>query len=377
MKKYKKKVMIGLHIPLILCILSLFGICNVGIECRAQEYDVDAEIRTDVDGVVEDFYEILPDGVEIGTIDEASEYVGIKSLMKGVIGTALGQKGAALSFLMTLIGVGMISAVASLGNKEMCTVSSRAVGTVSSALLFERLISLVVGARSSLAEIGEFFGALIPIGLTVNSIGASPSTASTQAIGMGLTLGAYTFISQKLLAPLVTAVFVASAVSGIDPLFGKISKGIKGVFLWTVGIFTALVSATFSLQSAISSSADSAVIRGARYAISGSIPIVGNAVSGALGLVAGGASYARGLIGGGSIAVVFALALSPLITLLIYRLCLRLGIFFSTVCSLDTAQSVLTSFLGAFDALIATYALTCTVYTVELVAFLKGGAGFA
>ena len=144
-----------------------------------------------------------------------------------------------------------------------------------------------------------------------------------------------------------------------------------------VGIFTALVGATFSLQSAISAGADSAVIRSARYAISSAVPIVGNAVSSALGVVAGGVSYARGLVGGGAIAALFVLALTPLITLILYRLCLRLGIFFCSVCSLGGCESVLNSFLCAFDALVAVYALTVTVYAVELVAFLKGGASFA
>ena len=38
---------------------------------------------------------------------------------------------------------------------------------------------------------------------------------------------------------------------------------------------------------------------------------------------------------------------------------------------------MLASFSGAVDAILATYALTITVYIVELLAFLKGGASIA
>ena len=377
MKKYKKKVNKKLHISIITLIFTLLRPIFFGAVCHAQEYDADVEVRGDVEGVIEDFTSALPDGVEIEDLSDVSEKLGVKSILSGIINAIKGEKGNISAFLFTLLGIGLIGAVASVGEKETCVFASRAVGIVSAALLFERLAYLVTDALESLEEIDGFFGALIPVSLAVNSIGASPSTASVQAVGMGVTLSAYSFISQKLLAPIVTAIFVASASSGIDPLFARIAKGVKAIFLWVVGIFTALVGATFSLQSAISAGADSAVIRSARYAISGSIPIVGNAVSGALGVVAGGVSYARGLVGGGAIAVLFVLTLAPLVTLILYRLCLRLGIFFASTCSLGGCESVLNSFLCALDALVAVYALTVTVYTVELVAFLKGGASFA
>jgi hypothetical protein len=118
-------------------------------------------------------------------------------------------------------------------------------------------------------------------------------------------------------------------------------------------------------------------IRSAKYAASGTIPIVGNAVAGALGLVFGGISYARSIVGTGAIAVILSLVLSPLVTLFAYRAVLRLGICFCSLCSVDGCESIFSSFLGALDSLIAVYSLTAVVYVTELVAFLKGGVSLA
>ena len=374
MKKDKDKVNKKLQKVLVVMILSIFCLWIACIECCAEDGKTENKVEENVDGILKDFEKNLPEEYS-GSVDikEVSESVGIKRILENVLISIKENGGEISRFLLTLLGVGLIGTLASLIGNEMGATSSRAVAVVTSAMLFERLLFLIRGAVESLNEIGNFFGAVIPITLAVNSLGVSPTTATAQALGMGITLSAYSYISQSLILPIVSAIFVTSAASSIDPIFGRISSGVKSVFMWIIGIFTALVGATFSLQSVISKNADSAVIRSAKYAISGTIPIVGSAVSGALGLISGGASYARGVVGGGAVAVIITLVLSPLVTLLLYRLSLKAGIFFFSVSSIDSGAGVLTSFLGAFDALIATYALTSIVYIVELVAFLKGG----
>ena len=294
-----------------------------------------------------------------------------------VIGTLKDSSSELVTLLLTLVGIAVFSTLASLRENELSSSAGRTIGVVGAALLFERLYFLVDGAVSSLSELNEFFGAVIPICLTVNSLGASLSTASVQATGMGLTLGVYSFISERILGAVAGAVFITSALSGVDPHLARLSKSVKMLFLTLLGIVTTLIGATFTLQSTISASADSVTMRSAKYAVSSTIPIVGNAVSGALGLVSGGVAYARDIVGGGAIAVVLSVVLSPLVTLLAYRLCLRLGGTVSSLCSLGVCEGVIDSFCGALDVVIAVYALTSVIYVAELVAFLKGGVSLA
>jgi stage III sporulation protein AE len=170
--------------------------------------------------------------------------------------------------------------------------------------------------------------------------------------------------------------FSVSAVSSFDSsLFFGIANSLKNAFLTILGILTTLISATVSLQNLIASYADSGVIRTAKYALSSMIPIVGNTVSGAFSVLAGSVSYAKGIVGGGAIAAIIFVAISPLVSLLMYRLCFSVAIFLSNLCSGEQG-GVLSSLASALDALIAVYTLTAVVYIIQITIFLKGGASF-
>jgi stage III sporulation protein AE len=369
MIKIKTKANKRLHIFVIILLFTLVNVASGAVVCRAHD-EGDARI----DGIINDFYDAVPEGV---SEDELTDSLGVKRILATVVSTLWEHSGEISSLLLTLLGVSLMSALASFSDSELSPYISSAVGIVSAALMLERLRYLVVGVADSLSEINAFFGAVIPIALAVNSLGASPTTATTQAMGMGLTLGAYSFVSERLLMGVVGALFVCSALSGLDPMLARLSQGVKKLFFSLIGIMSTLIGATFALQSTVASSTDSLAVRGAKYAVSSTIPIVGSAVSGALSLIGGGVAYARTVVGGGAIGVVLALMLAPMVTLLAYRLCLCVGITVSSWCSRGGIEGVLSSFLGAFDALIAVYALTSAVYVVELVAFLKGGVGLA
>lgn len=372
------KVKYKLHKVALTAIFATIIIGLSVVESVALESGDVYEITEKTEGIIEDFKEALPEGYgEYADIGKASESVGIKQILSRILNAASGGRSEYVSLLLTLVGVVIFSSLASLHESDVGAASSRAVGVICSALLFDRLLFLIIGSVEALGELGDFFSSVIPVCLAVNTLGTSPSTATAQALGMGITLAIYSYLSQSLLLPLVSAAFVTSAVSSVDGAFARISKGIRSAFLWIIGIFSTLVSATFSLQSVIASGADNAVIRGAKYAIGGTVPIVGGTVSSALGLLVGGAAYARSVVGGGAIAVVISLIISPLITILMYRLCLKLALIFASLISVDGCADVISSFLGAIDMLMAAYAFSAIVYIVELVAFLKGGVGYA
>ena len=378
MTKYSNKVNRRLHKALITAFLTTAFIASSPIECYAAEVDSTSLTEENIDKLLDEFSLILPEEYEgKADIRSTAESLGVKRIFESVISEIKGAGDQLVGFLLTLVGIGLLSSLASLTESEMGAVASRSVGVIASALMFDRLAFLLLGAVDSLREIGDFFAAVIPVCLAVNSLGISPTTASTQAVGMGLTMSVYSYVTARLVAPVVIAVFITSALSPVGEIFGRISKGIKGVFLWIMGILTALIGATFSLQSVVAAAADNAAVRSARYAVSGTIPIVGGVVSSALGVLSGGVAYARGVVGGGAVAVVVSLVLSPLVTMLTYRTCLKAGVLFSSVTSSDGCAGVLSAFVSALDTLIAVYALSATVYIAELVAFLKVGAAVA
>ena len=363
-----------LHIALIMLLISALVISLSCVKCKAEEQSA-STADAKIEDAISDFYGAIPDGIE--GVDDISNSLGVKHILSVAISAFTDNSTQLTSLLLTLLGIALMSALCSFLDGELCGYASRAVGAVSAALLFERLVFLVESTVQSLTEVNAFFGAVIPISLAVNSLGASPTTASVQAVGMGITLGTYSVISERVLGAVVGAVFITAALSSINPVFARLARSIKNLFMSISGALTVLMGATFALQSTVAAGTDSVAIRSARYAVSSAIPIVGSAVSGAFGIMAGGVTYARGVVGGGAIAVVLSLVLAPLVTLLAYRLCLRVGVGFCSWCSLDGCEGVFSAFSGALDTLIAVYSLTSVVYIVELVAFLKGGVEIA
>ena len=366
----------SLHKCVLLLMMTVTLMFAIPTRCKAAE-NVSGGIEGDVDGIIEDFFDAIPDGVDkTSDLTELSESVGIKRVLVDVIYAIRGQGGELIGFVLLLLAISMMGTQVSLYGGESSAFATRAVGIVASALLFDKLVSLVDGAVSSLGEISTFFSALIPVTVAVNSLGISPTTASTQAVGMGVTFGVYSYVGTEVLGTLVAVIFVLASASQIDPIFTTLSRNVKSLFMWITGILTALIGGSFALQSSISSGADTAVIRSARYAVSTSIPIVGSTVSGAMNTVAGGVAYARGIVGGGAISVILTMMLSPIVTILAYRLCLKIGMFFSSVSS-GSGEGIFAPFLFALDTLLAIYTLTTVLYVVELVAFLKGGGALA
>ena len=376
MRKSKGKVKYKLHKAALCLCLTLFLFHSFGAGCRAAQTTEDELTDGKIDGILDRFGSLVSDelGEDVSAVG-ISERLGIKRILEQIINVFMGKGSEISAFLLTLLGMALILVSQLQGELGGAVLGS--VSVIVSYVLFDRMSFLIGEAQESLSGISSFFGSVIPVALSVNSLGVTPTTASTQALGMGITLSAYSFIGEEVLAAFVGVLFVLSAASSIDPMFSRLSKSVRNILLFITGILTALVGATFSLQNTISASADSALVRSARYAISSSIPIVGSSVSGALGIAASGVSYARGIVGGGAIAVIISLMIAPLITILIYRLSVRAGILFGELSSNESFTRVLAPFSDALDALLAVYSLTSVIYIVELAVFLKGGVGLA
>lgn len=360
---------------IVLLLLSTVKI-SAGEESERSDYSL---ITEDVEGILESFDDVLPDGMDdMSDISKISDNVGFKFLIESIIDIIRGEGGELVTFLLTLFGVALVLSFASQlegGTGDACR---SGVSIICAAILMNCIFPRIKECIDSLDDVHSFFASVIPIATAANALGLSPSSASAQSVGMSLTLQLYSSFSGKFLLSISGIMMTVSALSGLDTgVFARINKSVKNIFTKGIGLLTALIGATFSLQSMISSAQDGAAMKTARYAVSNMIPIVGSTVSGALSTLAGGVSYAKGVIGGGSIAVILSLMLSPLITLLLYRLCINVVLFFVGISSSTEAEGMFSAFASSIDCVIAVYSLSSVIYIVQLAIFLKGGASIA
>ena len=334
------------------------------------------DISERIDGALSDFEKIIPENSLVLGEDLLSE-IGPDKLISEIFSAAFANGGELISFFLLLLGLGLLSALLSassslLGSRLYCA-SRAGVSAISALLIFSHLGALVFSVSESLGAISDFFSALIPIVTSVSLSSGAVTTAGVQAINMNLTLAVLGKLSEELLTPLVFMIFSLSLTASVGGFPTRLLKGAKSVFLWLLGIVTTVLIASVSMQSFLAASKDNAALRAAKYALSGTIPIVGSTVSGALSTLIGSLSEARAVVGVGAVAVIFTLAATPLIIMLLYRLALSVSIWIFDFIESEGAFGCFSAFRTALDTLISLYAVSAVIYILEIVIFLKGG----
>ncbi|MBQ8372339.1 MAG: hypothetical protein IJX38_05345 [Clostridia bacterium] len=325
---------------------------------------------------IEEFQSLLPSGVSADA-EASADMLGLDSILAEIVGTLDGSIGRIGGFLLLLVGSALLMALASNASGELSSACCTATVTVCSVAIFSGIMPVVSEVTRGIEGMSGFFSSLMPIMIGVNALGGAGATSAAHSVGMSLTLYLYSSLGNAL-SVLVMAIFVLGLIGTIDGgAAASIGRGVRSAFGKGMGILTALVSATLSLQTVITSSADSAAMRMAKYSASSMIPVVGSTVSGALSTLAGGLSYAKGAVGGGAVAALVMMALPPLVTLLLYKLCFFLAGVFLDFCSCTDGSRAIGSMAGGIDALISVYALTALIYIFEVVLFIMGGVNLS
>ncbi len=348
----------------IIVILPLFTL-NAAAEESADEY-------------ISEFENLLPEELSGITEDTGrlTESLGIESLLGGIYAALSGRRSAVVGFFLSLVGMTVLLALPLPFGERISSAVSTGVGVICAVMIFTSLSGIFAEVSETLLSVSEFFSSMIPIAVGVTSLGGGAATAGVQAAGMYTTVSLVGRAASGLLLPIAGFGFSMSLLSAFGSEgVSSLSKGIKSLFMWLIGILTALIGGTLSLQTMISAAADSAAMRAARYMASGLIPVVGSTVSGALSTLAAGISYAKGVIGAGAILVIISIVLAPLVSLLAYRLALSLASMLAEMVGAGSAVRIFTAFRFSLDTLTAVYALSSIIYILEIILFAKVGSG--
>lgn len=342
-------------------------------ENKGEKSVVDDEIQ----GYIDEFESLIPaeSGITVG--GEVGE-IGMEGMLSSVIGALKGQRSEFFSFLFMLFGFAIVSVIAELtafsGN-----VGDRAANTgvfvIMSLAVYPKMYSLFESVRGGLESVSSFFGAALPVMTAITTASGSVKTAGVQAMNMNIVLGVVGAVALKLLLPLSSCMLALSLISSFGESGApKVASSIKNAFTFGLGLISAISSAVIALQTVVASASDSASLRAARYAAGGLIPVVGSSVSSALSTLAGGLAYAKSTVGAAAIGVIVVISITPLVSLLLYRLAFSICIFFLDFVGSMGSVRCFSAYRSSIDAIIAVYTMSTLVCIVQLIAFLKGGA---
>ena len=340
-------------------------------------FPLEISAREEGEDYIKEFESILPDGSELQA-EELISGIGVDKLLSVIFSSVSEHSGEVVGFFLMLLGLGLLFSLGDfslpVGNRGISAAVRAGISAISALLVFSRLRGLVFSVEEGLSVISSFFSSLIPIITGISLASGAVTTASIQAINMNLTLGIIGKLSSSVLLPMVFMIFALALTSSVgDGGAGRIAKGVRSVFNWLLGILTTLLVASISMQSFLAVTKDNTALRAAKFALSGSIPIVGATVSGALATLTGALSEAGGIVGIGAVFVIFTMAASPIIIMLLYRLALSASISVFEFVGAGSVNPSFSAFRSALDVLISVYAISAVVYILEIVIFIRGG----
>ena len=357
MRAVKKLLAISLLVPLVLLFLPL---------C------VRAESVTEKLG--EDFMELIPEEYgELTDSEAVTEVISIGNIINEIISAFTGE-GGVISFFLLLMGLSLFGCLAA-AMPSVSEIAESGASVISCGIIYEVIYPKIAYAAECLSEAVSFFGGVIPVMIGISSASGSTVTAAAQGATMSLMLSVVSGFCVKLILPLAVFGVALGAFCGVGDLdASNLSVGVRNLFLWLTGIGSAVITGAMSLQTVISSSADTAAIRAAKYSAANLIPIVGGTVSSALSTLSAGAAYLKSSVGATTVAVLMSVLISPLVTLLLYRGAISLVVTVSGFFGAGAVTRSLTAIRGALDSVCAVFSLCALIFIMQTVLFMKGGA---
>lgn len=334
-----------------------------------------------IDSLPEDVIDKLPEGAFSDKSDDisaaAGELGGI-TLMLGVFLDAFGSSLTdVLPTLATLLGIVILSALC-------VTVGSGSSGGINSTLSFaSRLCSFSVISACSVAALDRleaYFNSLfsavtafVPLNGVLLAMGGNLTGAASSSMNLTLTLSVCQAICTKTVIPvfcICLSLTLITLFEGQSATVGQsASVSVKKWYTTLLGFVMMIITVSSLSQSIISSKADSAAMRGAKFAAGSFIPISGGALSSTLGTIGASVSLLRSSIGVIGISVIMLLLIPTVVELALLRGVFSLAGFVSGMLGCTGEQRLLGEICTLYGFLEGVAALTSAVFLISFAVF--------
>lgn len=340
----------------------------------------------DVKRLWSDFRDSLPNLVRDRLPEDAdesrlTELVGVKSLL-GLLAESVGDGGVeVLPFLASLFGIVFLGAAAELLCPDRLSESVRramgaAVSASAAVMIWQcaergvsSLLSLLSGMR---AVISGVIPALTGVQLAAGQGGAAAVSGTALAAGIALT----EVLGSGMLPSIAGCSFgfaLVGSLGGNLKLDG-LAKALRGLYTTLIGLVSFILTTSLALQKSLASAADSAAMRGAKYAVGSMIPIVGGTISSVLGTLGSSMTLLKNSIGVGALLALLLLALPCLVYLLLARFSFSVSASVAHLVGAGSIERLLAEFRSVYDMLLAVGAISTVMFFISL-SLMLGGSG--
>lgn len=297
-----------------------------------------------------------------------------------IMNTIQQQSVTPLNCVLKIMGVVMLVALinsvkSSLGSSSLTAVLNSVATLTVSIILIQPVCQTIEYSTTIIKLSADFMLIFIPVmaGIML-TMGQSLQAAGSYTMVMGAGT-AVSQISNNILVPLLNTFLGISVVSGISQRVNLngfcelINKVLKWVLTFTMSVFTAILT----MQSIISSSADSAGVKATRFAISSFVPLVGGALSEAYQTVRGCMGMLKSGVGVFAILATGTIYLPAIISCLLWLAAINIAIALAGVFDMGDIIKLLKSVTTVINSLIAILLCCMIIFIVSSAIMLMAG----
>ncbi|NLL56843.1 MAG: hypothetical protein GX242_06495 [Clostridiales bacterium] len=186
------------------------------------------------------------------------------------------------------------------------------------ALIMVLVSNSIIKTKKTLTILGRFIDIVFPILLTlITSLGGATTAAIYQPLILVLITVIFKVI-ETVIFPLFYAAFIFGLISEMtdNVKLVKFTKTAKSAANWIIGIMFSIFITFTTAQGITGASFDSLATRGAKYALSSYVPVIGNYLKEGFDLVLASCIVIKNALGLSAIIVLVFLAIIPIIKIL-------------------------------------------------------------
>lgn len=223
--------------------------------------------------------------------------------------------------------------------------------------------------RSTIADMTSFANVLLPTVAAITAATGAVTGAAVRQMAAVLFSDLLVNLISRLLIPLLYAYLAASiayAALGNEGL-----KRIGALLKWTVTTLLTTVMLAFvgylTLSGVIAGSADAMTIKATKFAISGTIPVVGGILSDAAETILASAGVLRGTVGVFGTVTILGICLLPVLRIAVHYLMYKLVAALSATVGAGRVTGLIDQIGSAFGLMLGMTGACCLLLLVSLV----------
>lgn len=370
-------------------IITLLCLCLSILPCLAENTDsgwldgpsdeavtLPPEYADLADCIPPEVADLLPDGLFSENTEEAlaaaeamTDWQYLLSALLSALGLRLSD---AVSLLCTLTGLVLLSAVFGKLRESIGGGSGELFGFCLRLALYTAMVLQTAGmvevVQTFFTQLSALMGGMIPVMGVLYALGGNLGQAAVSGEIMLVVLTVCEYVSATVTPPVCAVCMSFSLMDafGLRLTLAPLCEQVKRWYTSLLGTVMFLLSLALSVQSVLTSRADTLGMRGVKYAVGNMIPVVGGAVAGTLGTVAAGVSLLRGVCGVSGIILIALLLLPALVQLLLLRATLRLAATVSTLLSCDGEARLLSEMASLHGYLAAAVSICGVTFILGL-----------